>query len=141
MTTAYVTIENDLGMQYSDRKPSGPGSMFLEMTAYDAADKIVGSLSEIEFFEDGKDWVRGTFHYVAQIPEACDHLRNVARDLGLPEGESVNERLEKAIGLLNEALIVLHDLADKAGDVSEWNEGGEYFEVSSSIRNFLRHKE
>jgi hypothetical protein len=44
---------------------------------------------------------------------------------------------KRTLTLLQEAQTCLADIADKAGDVSEWNEGGEYYEVSHAIRTFL----
>lgn len=84
-TPAYVIVDHDSDMPRADR-PGTPGrSIWLEMTAYDAGDDIVGSLSEIEFYRDESDWVCGKFFSIYQIPERCDHLREVARELGLPE--------------------------------------------------------
>lgn len=61
----------------------------LEMTAYRALlgkpAAIVDSLCDIDFFADSDDWVRGTFYHVSEIPERCTHLREIARDMRLPE--------------------------------------------------------
>lgn len=81
---AFVTIDDDLGMPYSDRERRD-GCIYLEMNAYNDIGDHVGSLSEIEFFKDSNDWVSGRFYFVSEIPERCDHLREVARGLGLPE--------------------------------------------------------
>jgi hypothetical protein len=46
---------------------------------------LVNSLGDIDFYEDGGDWTRGSFKRVSEIPANCEHLRGIARDMGLPE--------------------------------------------------------
>ncbi len=56
----------------------------LQASAWRAGEYVSG-LSDIDFYADGDDWVRGTFYRVSDIPERCPHLRQIARDLELPE--------------------------------------------------------
>jgi hypothetical protein len=44
----------------------------------------VDSLNTIDFYARNKDWVRGEFRRVRDIPARCRHLRSIARDMGLP---------------------------------------------------------
>jgi hypothetical protein len=47
-------------------------------------------------------------------------------------------KLARAIELLRLARDVLSDIASRAGDVDDWDEGGDYYEVNTAIREFLR---
>lgn len=66
-------------------------------------------------------------------------------NLGDPEFASAEQEEEgtaadEATELLRAALGVLMDIANSAGDVAEWNQGGDYYEVSSAIRSYLNEK-
>jgi hypothetical protein len=56
----------------------------LETVAYDENGIVTGSLCGSEFFEDADDWATGTFYHLSEIPDRCEHLREIAQDLGLP---------------------------------------------------------
>lgn len=84
----YVVIEYDPdGPSPYKRKiheEDGRPYVTLQVVAYhDGQDLPVDSLSDIDFFEDDADWVCGTYRSVAEIPERCEHLRDIAADMGL----------------------------------------------------------
>lgn len=84
----YVVIEYDPdGPSPYKRKiheADGRAYVTLQVLAYhDGDDLPVDSLSDIDFFEDDADWVCGTYRSVAEIPERCEHLRDIAADMGL----------------------------------------------------------
>ena len=47
--------------------------------------EILDSLSDSAFFTEANDWTTGVFYSVAEIPTRCEHLRDIARGMGLPE--------------------------------------------------------
>ena len=80
----YVEIRDD-----HDARPEQEGVVVLEMIAYsivgDNRVEVIDSLCDIDFFEDSDTYVRGVFDRVTDIPAVCEHLREIARDMRLPE--------------------------------------------------------
>lgn len=83
----FVVIDIDRDADRSERR--GADMITLEMIAYkvrhEKPAKVTDSLCDIDFFEASNAWVRGTFYRVGEIPEACEYLREIARDMRLPE--------------------------------------------------------
>ena len=85
----YVVVEVD---------PDGPSEakaaqwdehrryVVLQMVGYRRGEALpFNSIGDIDFFDDGGDWMMGAFDHVLDIPEWCPHLRALARDLGLKD--------------------------------------------------------
>ena len=68
---------------YDERGVPRPG-IVLEASGYRRG-KHINGLGGIDFYAADNDWVRGVFHRISEIPERCSHLREIARDMGLPE--------------------------------------------------------
>lgn len=86
--TAYVVIDYDQDAPYQHTVKDYDDDkqyVILEMVAYTADHKITGSLCEIDFYEEEDDWTTGRFDNVSEIPAQCEHLRQIAKDLGLPD--------------------------------------------------------
>lgn len=108
----YVVIEQD---------PDGPSQMkaaqwderrryvVLQMCGYrDGDDMLVASVGDIDFFDDEGDWTMGRFTCVCAIPVQCEHLRALARDMGLPEEDA---KAEEVFAIKRRALFIVRMFA------------------------------
>jgi len=90
--TAYVVIDYEPDPDFSWMEQEcfageDPNDhLQLVMLAYDSESEITGSLSCIDFLKDSDEWTTGRFDSVSEIPARCDYLREIAREMNLPEG-------------------------------------------------------
>ncbi|HET6927453.1 MAG TPA: hypothetical protein VFI48_11455, partial [Hyphomicrobiaceae bacterium] len=76
--------EDGISEQKRAQWDAGTPYVVLQICAYRSGNPLpVTSIGDIDFYADGGDWVRGTFTSIASIPAQCEHLRALARDLGL----------------------------------------------------------
>lgn len=80
-----------------------------------------------EMFEISHVNVDGNCHDIGYFYNESD------RDLAIHAVKMHN----KLIDALKVARSTLYDIADAAGDVDEWNEGGHYRESATTVRNAL----
>jgi hypothetical protein len=84
-THVVIDYDQDADAYWHEREPGDTRPhVMLETVAYDENGIVTGSLCGSEFFEDADDWATGTFYHLSEIPDRCEHLREIAQDLGLP---------------------------------------------------------
>ena len=79
-----IDYDSDPDLSWVDEDDTRPRAT-LEMIAYTENGTVADSLCNIDFYEDGDDWVTGTFYRIRAIPERCEYLREIARGMKLPE--------------------------------------------------------
>jgi len=84
-TVAYVTVDYDQDPDLSWYEGDKGLLVALEMTAYNEANTIVGSLSNITFYRSDAQWETGVYDRMQDIPEG--YLRDVASNMGM-KGEA-----------------------------------------------------
>jgi hypothetical protein len=85
MTIDKIIIEYDPDPDFSWLEEDEDREMVaLQMAAYRNGE-CVNSLCNISFYETDNDWETGEYECVSDIPARCEHLREIARDMELPE--------------------------------------------------------
>ena len=85
-----VTFDTDEGgltpeleRHYAESGEETP-EIVLQASSWRAGEYVSG-LGGISFYASDDDHVWGCFYHVSEIPERCSHLREIARQLELPE--------------------------------------------------------
>ena|SRR5215467_6109855 len=80
---SWLAMDREGSEEYRD----AANHVTLEMLGYAELGAPVSeaSLGNIDFLYADDNWCTGTFYRVCGIPARCDYLREVAREMGLPD--------------------------------------------------------